>query len=392
MFPVKSIVWRRVALAVGLGCLLVVVVRSCFWSAGPGEEDNRPETHLAAARKGVPVVAALYRYRNDHGLWPLSLQELVPDYATAEDCDGWGFRWRPQGDWRLMSTRGMPGWRVSFSPKPQPGWDVTVGGIDVIPLAVEQPLPPRRDPPVGPRRQELLRRIAADPRRISHYQGLMGDYVRAGDWSAARDLCLRARAARPDHWWPHLMLADIDLRRGEAELARETLRGWLAAADGFPRRVVVAELLWRHRRLDDARGELAAASKFPLDSLGPSDDAEEMVKMGVGFAWHGSVIAYSEGWYDLARAICDRWEEYDVQENRTASPGYYLIRAACFLALGDCRAAGEVSADLHRRMRGNYSWREIHADLDRAVAERRPGKLPSLTIDGEILPLLIDYE
>jgi len=72
-----------------LSAALVAPRRS--WSAARVlPPDGGWERHVKEVQeRGAPVVRAVYKFQAACGLWPCSLDELVPDYASREQVRGW---------------------------------------------------------------------------------------------------------------------------------------------------------------------------------------------------------------------------------------------------------------------------------------------------------------
>jgi hypothetical protein len=96
-----------------------------FWSAlalPPGAD--APQVPGREARRaledGKPIVRAMYEFKQERGLWPCSLRDLVPQYLSAEAARGWE---------KTMATRhhrtGVRGIRGSLFEGHQPGPPVT---------------------------------------------------------------------------------------------------------------------------------------------------------------------------------------------------------------------------------------------------------------------------
>jgi hypothetical protein len=83
-------------------------------------------------------------------------------------------------------------------------------------------------------------------------------------------------------------------------------------------------------------------------------------KMAHFFAWNGAMLAYQEGWYDTALAVCDRWEDHVVRHY--GDPGYIPVRIACYLSQGQYEQAEALLPQLRKKTflveeaAGNYGW------------------------------------
>src|SRR5262249_16952946 len=127
------------------GVLLTAGVCSCQPAKDGGRGAERPPTEKelrAIAARGQPIVTAIYRFKEERGLWPSSLAELSPDYIKAAQTKGWRLNWRPSGWWQLICYASFPDWAVRYGHNGNDdGWAITDGVHDEL-LGVKQPLPP----------------------------------------------------------------------------------------------------------------------------------------------------------------------------------------------------------------------------------------------------------
>jgi hypothetical protein len=70
--------------------LLLLFCCGCGTKLQPGENYSRAEAQ-EGLKHGQPVVQAIFRFEADHGLWPDTLQDLVPNYLTAEEARLWRY-------------------------------------------------------------------------------------------------------------------------------------------------------------------------------------------------------------------------------------------------------------------------------------------------------------
>jgi tetratricopeptide (TPR) repeat protein len=382
-----------------LACFSVMVaaIYQAHGSASAPKEEFR-----AAARRGRAVVLAVYAFRRNHGLWPCSLDELVPDYLNAAETRIWDLHLNPDGRWHLTCYLDLPDnatrYRVAADGKG--AWVVT-DGIYEAALGVEQALP------VGPelpqderiRRQvELLRRRTREMRpAFIHYKGLVSCLVRQGDLRAARDDARSCLRIWPDHWWPNTVLAEIDRRLGDVDGAQARLRKWAESHNDFTHRLFLVDFLYRAGRKAEARAALDSASALPLADLDPAfkTTGEDAVPMATVFAWNGALLGYRESWYDTALAVCNCWEEHYRAEQCSADAGFLIIRSACHLAQGRPLEASH-QLKLYRNARandGNKGWIEEVTPLEMAVsAKDRAFRFSAPDWRGELPPLFIQSE
>jgi hypothetical protein len=330
--------------------------------------------HAIAAR-GQPIVKAIYRFKQERGLWPYSLNELCPDYIEDAQTKGWCLNWRPSGWWQLICYAGLPDWAVRYGHKGNDdGWAITDGVHDEL-MGVEQPLPPSINKLSVAQVQEnrvraLQRRIEHDAKRIVHRQALVTTLYRVKDYDAARDICLQCQQIWPEHYWPYIMLARIDAQSGQLEAAKRLLWKWASDHKDFTHHFLLAQFLHEVGDKNGAREALEEAAKLPLADLFGSHEAGDILGWGATqFSWDGALMAYYEEWYDIARQICARWEEYNRKELHTKDPGYCAMLAACELAQGNYMQAS-VEAKRAREVVGdrNRDWTANFETLEKAIA------------------------
>ena len=81
------------------------------------------------------------------------------------------------------------------------------------------------------------------------------------------------------------------------------------------------------------------------------------------------MLAYDEGWYDIARQVCTRWEEY--LQKHTRDPGYIAVLAACELAEGRYTEASAEARRARELLRErNYGWGRSFNELEKAIATK----------------------
>src|SRR5262249_9902067 len=97
--------------------IFVFLLFGVFPGCGEGSHSTQPwpasvpprhEDNLAAIARGKTVVRALYAYHNEYGLWPMTLEELAPDYLDSAALYGWVYHWHPRGSWNLTDFTGYP--------------------------------------------------------------------------------------------------------------------------------------------------------------------------------------------------------------------------------------------------------------------------------------------
>lgn len=359
------------------GVLLTAGVCSCQPAKEKARRSERPPTKnelRAVAARGQPIVTAMYRFKQERGLWPCSLDELSPDYLKAAQTKGWRLNWHPDGWWQLICYAGFPDWAVRYGHGGNDdGWAITDGVHEEL-LGVKQPLPPPSKLSIAHlqknRTRQLRRRIEDDPKRIVHRQALVAFLYRTKDYDAARRVCVECQRLWPEHYWPYLMLARIDAQRGQAAAAAQSLRKWACCHKDFTHYYLLAKFLHERGDKKGAQAALREGAKFPLADLFGSERTGEHLGWGATqFSWAGAMLAYEEGWYDLARQICARWQAF--LEKHTRDPGNYAVLAACELAQGQYDEASAQAKRARKVLRGrNYGWTRNFHELEEAIAAK----------------------
>jgi hypothetical protein len=203
---------------------------------------------------------------------------------------------------------------------------------------------PRATPEATER--EFRRRIAATapatpyPGVADHYRGLVSFLLDAGKPRLAADACLEMRAAGLAPGWTERALATARLASGDRQEAEAELRRWADRQSSLVGYTCLAAFQRAAGDDDAAREALALAAE--QDDFGQADGF-------VPDAWYyeAATSAYALGEFDVARALCDRWER-ECTARGSGERSYRLIRAACHVAAGafdvaraDGRAAGD---------------------------------------------------
>ena len=63
---------------------------------------------------GKAIVAALYRFKADTGLWPQYIGDLTPEYLEPGRADGWRYTWFHYGYCSLTNFADFPHSAVQF--------------------------------------------------------------------------------------------------------------------------------------------------------------------------------------------------------------------------------------------------------------------------------------
>jgi hypothetical protein len=383
-------------LVAALSYLFLCCPASVVPSLEPDDQATLRPRAVTAAQQGKALVTAIYAFKNRCGLWPSSLAELVPEYATSETVRGWHYDCHLSGWWQLTHFIDYPGWAVRYERrKDQEGWQLT-DGIDGIDLDIQQPKPrPARlpDEDLLERFQAVLRRrMVAEPGRKVHYQGALSWYYRRNDVPEARAVWVRCLELWPDHWWPNVMLAILDARLGSFAKAEHRLRLLMEKNLDLAHWFLFAQFYLGAGEEAKAFATLKRAADLPMRDLecGMYTRDQPLGMMAYGAAWRAALMAYRARRYDIAMAVCDRWERYRMEESRSADQSYYTIRAACHLAQGQFdQARAEAQEMIHLRQYGRHLGNDVEALL--GAIDRRDKNFVYESKDGAF-EMFVDYE
>jgi len=134
------------------------------------------------AKEANDVVVAVYRYRNEHGLWPQYVEDLLPEYVDHLPPAGWRYNWGGydqdcvvlllHGPYHMILSYEFPS---GGSSQEQPRWRCTEEG-DPVPVPVEQKIPQQSQIAEDERsrriREEIQRRIDREPAEEEHRQAM----------------------------------------------------------------------------------------------------------------------------------------------------------------------------------------------------------------------------
>lgn len=197
--------WGCWALVVAFVAVPVFAAVWVFWN---------PFARAAAEREargpGSAIVAAMFRYRNEHGVFPLRLEELVPAHCP-DVPPGWWLLRHPSR-WQLRGEHATFTWNGQTEP-PVGVWTFSRHRDHSERLAVETFLPIAR-----PEAERLARAVRSARARIDrgddhpwrvelHHRGLVSLLARAGRWSDAIAACERMRARDVGVAWATTALA-----------------------------------------------------------------------------------------------------------------------------------------------------------------------------------------
>jgi tetratricopeptide (TPR) repeat protein len=344
----------------------------------------------------LAVVKSIYLFKNDCGLWPYRLDELIPNYIESEAIANWHYQWEPSNWWQLTKFIDFPDTAVRYERSNDcEGWQLT-DGIEGKSIDIRQPMPEGRVVPEEELTNNMLRqmrtRILAEPNKMLHYQGEVCWFWKRNRLLEARSACVRCLNKWPDHFWPIAMLAMIDSRLGHFAEAEDRLTTFIQGKEEFSHSFLLAQFYLGENHIEKALAILQEASSFRVEDLRdgmPSSDQPVGMMADVSL-WRGAVISYRAKRYDTALRICDQWERFRNEKRKGADASYYTIRSACHLAMGQFDLAqAEVDSMIMLANRRRYFGDDID-ELAKAI-QRKDTRFVYETQE-DLLKLVIEYD
>jgi hypothetical protein len=372
--------WRTLR----LGMLIIVFIGTTFYLAltTPWARYFLPAPrYTSIIQQGRPIVAAIYAFKADRGLWPEYLDELSPAYLPKRPSSKWYYVGPPVGP-SLEQSPDNDRTHVGFNFAPvSPAWRVSGNGDERI-LQPEAP-PGPSTLPAGVRIEnelaELDRRIRWEPDLMEHRRAKASFLRSLGRMAAARVVIRQAAAAAPFHFWPRIAALALDLEVPAGPPGSTT------GPDQAPALVTAPALSsslrdfdrWAHdpptfthlyylsliRRLahqtPEALSAVEEAAKLP-----PAVGADDMSRPAF-YLWDMARFALEQKQWDLTLKLTASWEKMQ-SDGRGPEDSYLALAAAAHLAQGNFAAAQASMDNLDARK--NPTWAQNLAPLRQAVA------------------------
>lgn len=289
--------WVPVVLALLLICWMLLSY------AVTRPEPIPPEARELAAQ-GQPIADALYRFKQEVGLWPEGLEDLVPQYLEGVPS-GWQYRRANRwSGWTLQHYDHGLVWLTND----RSHWAVGLGRA--MRIMQDRPAPALHvsvDPAILTERvfAELERRIERNPADIWHWQGKISLLMKLGRSDEALAACEQSYAHLPAHWWPRYARARALIDRGDGEQEVVDFAAW---ADAHPRFAHYWYLSLLRRQLGDVSGAIAA-----LDQMAglPFERCDDDTYTRDSIVADAIEYARREGALDTVKRLCDRWQGPD---------------------------------------------------------------------------------
>lgn len=315
--------WRPWHVPLGLGLIFAAYASGVYWMHTIRVRQAQP-----VAAEGQTIVAAMCRFKEQTGLWPQQLEELVPDYLPTVPS-GWHYRYNyvaGKADWRLIALGRRPmieTWRGADR------WRIWRGGE-----SLDHPRPPQPSAAAQPTLDSLLaqldRRIARRPKDPDAWRMRVSTLLQHGRVDEALADCARYGAASPRDWWPRLTNARLLTEQGKTE-GVTALAAWAAENPGFAN-------FWCLSLAYRQAGQVDAALQAVYAMTGYAVHARDAyIFSGEAMAFDAALFAYEHGHFADVDTLCDTWH------GNTDSPSdAYAMQALARLALGNF--AGAVAA------------------------------------------------
>ena len=257
-----------------------------------------------AARAGVPIVEAVYDYRNATELYPETIADLSGVVEVVVDTNRWSYEW--QNHFARLEYTGSEvphGLAYSFGDR-YAGW--SVGNRLYHGMRIDAPvcIPPRPERTKDDRFrliiEEIQKRIDRCPTNAIHYQGLISHCVRNDRLEEALSFAERMHEKKLLPWWEMQVLARLLNRLGQSNWAEKEMRESAETAPGF---LPFFYLAWFYREAGNteaAADALSRASQYPFVGMEWDHYVDDY------YFWLASTYAYREKRNDLVLALCDR--------------------------------------------------------------------------------------
>lgn len=260
----------------------------------------------AIAKSGQPIAQAIEDYRGDHGLLPLVLSDLVPQYLPKLPESGWRLG-RPM----LSHTAGLPRTYVSYSFTEGGEWRVWGAWVKNHRLNVPGPVMKK---PALTGEALFQARLAEYERRIEHHPDTEYFNDRAKEFYedkidflglANRPELLRAECERdakiyPKWWFPEMALAESDQLDTNAE---NRFVAWVHQHATFANYWLLARY---YRDRDNTGAALAALAEGATSTFELYPDSGRW--SGYGYAFDAARFSYENGKYELTLELCRHCE------------------------------------------------------------------------------------
>lgn len=301
---------------------------------------------------GQPTVQAIYEFKQQTGLWPLSIDELVPEYLPSRPSNWWMWQWPA-----LYRPAGMPhtGIVYNFRP-PDVGWS---SGGDFAKGPISLPKPPTTRPAPTPEQQFknamalLDARIRREPGDFARYHSRITYLVHQKHPAEAIDFAQQAEKRFPDQWWPPMVIAQLS--EGADKIAAVTAFSlWADHNPNFNNYWYLADYYRLNKQPVMALKALEQAAAYSVLSRSYDRKVPEF------FYFSAAAYACKMQKYDLTLKICDRWGGNDS----------LAIRAGACLGLGRIAEAQSFALKAIEQQKKQAGWA---GDLDRLDAAAKAG-------------------
>jgi pentatricopeptide repeat protein len=326
---------------------------------------NDKSQYNKAARLGVPIVEAVYSYRNARELYPETIADVRGVVDVVVDTNRWSYEWQNHFARLEYTGNEVPhGLSYSFSDR-HSGW--SVGNRLYHGMRIDAPVnvPPRPERSEEDRLRlivdEIETRIARCPTNAIHHQGLISHCLRNDRLEDALSFAKRMHEKELLPWWEMQVLARILNRLSQDNWAEKEMR---ESAETIPGFLPFFYLAWFYRETGDTKAAvdaLSRASQFPFLGMKWDHYVDDF------YYWLATTYAYEQRENDLVLALCDQWVANDRRRGY-GSPNPQALRAAAHLAKGRFEEARESIACAISMKGDRAIWAKNLDDLSGAIA------------------------
>ncbi|MEZ6015336.1 MAG: hypothetical protein R3F49_09500 [Planctomycetota bacterium] len=323
-----------------------------------------PPDYRKLALEGQPLVQAIDEFKLHTGLWPDSLDELVPDFLSEKPPGYWEFQWPT-----LCLSGVMPhtGILYTFCP-PDIGWS-SDGDFGKGPISLPKPVTTLSAPPPQERFENgiavLERRIRLNPGHHALYRDKVTYLVHQERQAEAVAAAREAAEVFPDDWWPQMALAE--LARGVAqERSSAAFADWADQHPNFNNYWYLFEYRRQHHELDAA---LDALERAAIHTVVRDRDYDRYTPDY--FCFTAAAYACRLQKPELTLRLCEQWDRMS-KERGYGGKGDMALRAAAYLNLG---RTSEAQACVRQAIEEQWRQAGWPRDLGRLSAAAQAGEI-----------------
>jgi hypothetical protein len=310
------------------------------------------------ATSGLPLAQAISDYRNDHGLLPEELGDLVPTYLPSVQKNGW--HWN--GD-TLMHYAGMPHSYVIFwfvGGQAGQWWFRGDSQADNYRLNVPGPATNR----TGLTGEALItakidgyeQRIQRRPEKRESYEAKISFLAAQKRMDKLRKECERTAKLFPRWWLPQMALAELDMNDSKAE---QRFAEWVQQHETFVNYWYLARYYRDKNDIAKACSALDRAATAPFAAY-----PAHAYWVGAGFAYDAAKFSYENRHLELTIKLCQNCEK---PAGSWEAESTLALQAAAELGLGQMEQALNHARRMAIIAKERASWAQDVPELVHAA-------------------------